>query len=177
MNWRQLIHQYLSGCAEDDRNRLIVERTNRRQHFIEQCGTERLKQSENARIQSNILTSQEPPGSPDSYVVVEEQDDYLIVEVEPAENGHPFKLTRFRLIQTHGKWKLDDYLWQCQCSNGKCNWCDGSGICAVCQGDGECRFCDGQHICQLCKGIRICSICKDSDMPGWNSMTNKSNAV
>jgi hypothetical protein len=170
MTWRELIDQYLTGCATDDKNRLAAELHSDRQAFIEAHGSERFKSYENGRLESRSKDTEERMASPDSHVIIQEQDDLIIVEVQPAPNGHPFKLTRFRLIQYRGQWQLDDYLWKCQCSNGECEWCGGSGICAVCHGEGECKFCLGDHVCQLCKGARACRICKDSDMPGWNSM-------
>ena len=172
MTWRELIDQYLAACAADDRNRLTAELNGDRRMFIDAHGTGRFKQYENGRLESHAKRTEEPPSSSDSYVIVQEQDDLVIAEVQPAPNGHPFKLTRFRLVRSHGRWQLDDYLWKCQCSNGECEWCGGSGVCAVCHGEGECKFCGGELVCQLCKGTHTCRICKDSDMPGWNGMAS-----
>ena len=170
MTWRELIDQYLATCQSDDRNRLAAEVNGDRQEFIDAHGSERFKQYEKRRLESHATRTEESPSPPDSYELVHEQDDLVIAEVQPAPNGHPFKVTRFRLIRLQGQWRLDDYLWKCQCTNGECEWCGGSGICAVCHGEGECKFCGGQHVCQLCHGSCSCRICKDSDMPGWNSM-------
>lgn len=174
MNWRELIHQFLIACAEDDRTRALTESQSKRSQFLEKFGTDSLSQLEAERVRLLILRSQKSLGSPNSYQIVEESTDLIIAEVEPAPNGHPYRLTRFRLERCDGQWKLEDYLWQCQCTDGKCGWCDGTGICSVCEGEGECKFCDGQYFCQLCKGDRRCSICKEGTMPGWNSMTRPS---
>ena len=170
MTWRELIDQYLTACATDDRDRLTAERRGDRQEFIAAHGTKRLRDFENGRLQSHSQITEEPTLSPYSYALIHENDDVLIAEVQPAPNGHPYKLTRFRLIRNGGQWQLDNYLWKCPCSNGECEWCGGSGVCAICDGEGDCKFCCGELVCQLCKGARTCRICKDSDMPGWNSM-------
>lgn len=173
MNWRDIINQYLTARATDERNRLLTEQSDEYHQFIENYSSEGLRQWENEKLQSLLNRTEEPLSSPDSYEIVQEQNDLLIAEVQPALNGHPYKLTRFRLIRNQGQWQLDDYLWECQCSNGDCNWCGGTGVCAVCGGEGQCNFCSGEHVCQLCKGESTCRSCKDSYMPGWFSMTRK----
>ena len=155
----------------DDQNRFIAELGGNIQQFIQIHGSDRLKQYESARIQSNINRTDEPSLSPDSYAIVNSQDDLIIAEVQPGLNGCPHFLTRFRLILSGGQWQLDDYFWKCQCSNGECAWCGGTGVCAVCHGQGECKFCDNSRVCQLCKGARTCARCEDSEIPGWRSMT------
>lgn len=172
MTWRELIDQYLSACAADDRARLTADLRGERRLFIESHGTRRFKQYENGRLESHAERLEEPSLSSDSYEIVQEKADLIIAEVQPAKNGHPYMLTRFRLVRNQEQWELDDYLWKCQCSNGECDWCDGSGVCAICHGEGECKFCRGEHMCQLCKGTRTCRRCKDSYMPGWNSMAS-----
>ncbi len=173
MTWRELINRYLSASAADDRARLAAELSGESRLFIEAHGTQRFKEYENGRLETRAKRTNQPPSSSDSYVIVHEQHDLVIVEVPPAQNGHPDKLTRFRLVRKSELWELDDCLWKCPCSNGECDWCGGSGVCAVCHGEGECKFCRGEHVCQLCKGVRTCRICKDSDTPGWNSMARR----
>ena len=170
MTWRELIAQYLAASANDDRNRLEAELGGGRREFVATHGTTRFKEFESDCLQSRAKNTEALSPSSDSFVVVYEQDELIVAEVQPGPNGHPYPLTRYRLVQSLGQWQLDDYLWKCSCSNGECDWCGGSGICSVCGGEGECKFCSDELVCQLCKGTRVCNSCKDSDTPGWNSM-------
>ncbi len=170
MTWREVIEASLAAHAADDRIRLEAEPTLSHQ-FITAHGTERMIRYQDANLESRKQTLQRSPNPADSYKLVTKQDGQLIAEVQPGSHGsHPYRLTRYKLVRNGDRWLLDDYLWKCQCENGLCNWCNGTGECAVCDGDSNCRFCQNSAICQLCKGSKSCNLCTGSDMPGWKSM-------
>ena len=170
MNWRDVIHEFLTACAENSRARFLVEGDSPRSKYILKSGTEDMVTRESERLRKNIVESAGPIGSSEKYRLVVEQPNLIIAEVDPAGNRHPFRLTRFRLVVADEQWKLDEILIKCSCTEGACSWCDGTGKCSVCGGGGDCKFCDGSSECQLCKGAYLCSICESSAMPGWNRM-------
>src|SRR5947209_5791541 len=108
MTWRELIAQYLAASANDDRDRLKAELCGRLRQFVETHGTTRFKEFENERLRSRAKQTEALSPSSDSYVVIYEHDELIVAEVQPGPNGHPYKLTRFRLIRLLDQWQLND---------------------------------------------------------------------
>ena len=173
MHWRNLIENYLKACALDDLARQTAALEANRGQFLQQHASETFIAYETQRIQDNIERLSKSPSDPNSFDIVDENNNFMIVYVPSGENGLPHHATRFLLTKPNGNWLIDDYYWECSCDDGNCNWCSGSGICAVCGGNGECKFCDNDLTCQLCKGSKQCGRCGGTDMPGWTSMGPK----
>ena len=116
------------------------------------------------------LESGPPPTS--YYRLISQHAGQLIAEVAANPSGsYPHTCTRFKLIlDDHGCWRLDDYLWQCSCTDGMCDFCSGSGACGLCVGAGDCEICTGTGACKFCEGSKVCDVCSGSYMPGWNSL-------
>lgn len=175
MNWRELIHRFLTACAEDDHGRSLVAAQSRRNKFIQEYGAENLRRNCAKRIEANLALSNASLGSPDDYRLIEESSDLIVAEVDPGPNRQPYRLTRFRVANRGGRLELVDYFWKCGvCDDGNCKWCNGSGLCHMCDGVGVgvCDFCDADSSCAMCEGTRACSMCKDGEMPGWRRMSD-----
>lgn len=173
MNWRELIHQFLTACADDHRDRVLVGDATRRNKFIREFGSADLQQSETERIKASLEESEAGLGAPDEYRLVEEGPNQIVAEVDAGPNGQPHRLSRFRIGTSNGRLELIDFYWKCGlCADGSCKWCNGSGVCHMCEGVGKCEFCDGDPVCAMCKGERACSMCKTGEMPGWIRMSH-----
>ena len=186
-NWRDVIHQYLLACSEDGHDRQLETQKSRQHRFILDFGTTGLKERDTKRMDF-LLRSQSQPASPENYRVIEERDGIVIAEVDAMEYGEPRMLTRFRVRQDEGVWHFDDMFWKCYCDAGRCFLCKGTGTCLACKGTGvttrreiwglltikrQCPICIGHSACKHCNGTGLCDRCRNSDMSGWESITQE----
>ena len=189
MNWREVIHKYLTALAQDTHDCRQQANSVRERTFMQSYATLACKERYIQKM-DDFLKFEAPLQSPETYKVIEEHPQLVIAEVEGVDRGQPMVLTRFRLRRDNSSWLLDDIFWKCVCSdeNGKCFDCKGTGKCTFCEGSGtmtkfwgiikvKCVLCGGQPICQQCSGTGLCKHCSESDMPGWNSITTASTAT
>lgn len=179
MHWREVLHSYLSACAQDDRE--VVPEAHVRS-FLEQFATSALRQREQQRWADRRRVSQQVP-PPESYEAIEDAPQSVIAEVE-RRYGTVTRAMRFRLVHEGGGWRLDDYFNKCSlCDDGACPDCHGTGRCVLCEGVGVlpcddgaeselCDLCNGQATCRFCLCGR-CRYCIESGVPGWQSLTRR----
>jgi len=199
MDWRELIHGYLTACNADHEKGLSGWKEREEILFLERFGTDALKKR---REQSHSAVLQERKGTapPDTYTLVEESADRLVADVKGVEDagGEPRWDTRFVLKRDGDGWLIHDMYWRCfacqmetePAGPGKCLICKGTGKCSTCleirkvrnwlwhiifflYGRPECGSCHGTGQCCHCGGTGRCDYCAGSDMPGWNSLSEK----
>jgi hypothetical protein len=123
MDWREVIHRYLSACVEDSRQ---ARPPLSRLHFIDELGTTALKsrEAQNRTRLENKMASQKVL-LPETFKEIEGSPTRIVAEVEKANVFELFFTTRFLLIMEDDQWKLEDILWKCSCENGMCISCKG----------------------------------------------------
>ncbi len=186
MQWREIVHEYLATGEADNLNGLLRSHERQQDRFIQQVGTDELLARLAVRHAKHLESQREEQASlpsPDQYVLVEEEDRLVIVEVERPALPKSVGTNRFRLLRDGEVWRLDEVFWMCGlCDSGLCWMCHGEVTCKTCEGTGRlkrrwrfrrppCPLCDGSGRCVRCDGIGKCHNCVDSDMPGWKSYT------
>jgi len=180
MDWREVIHQYLSSCVADSRR---VPPPTRRAHAIKELGTTALKDRhlQNQIQASKRAASQQAPPC-ETYKVIEESQTRVIAEIEKADFIELCIATRFLVLKVDDQWKLEDIFWKCTCKSGICFYCEGTGSCPHCHGAGftraffglrkqGCGLCKANSKCTFCNGVGRCKHCLESEIPGWTSQS------
>ena len=184
MHWRDVIQNYLVTGVEDSIDGLLRRKERRQPQFLEEAATPELLTrlaDWNHRLLEKQRMSYTAMPAPDQYVVVEETNDRVVVEVEEAEFAMRLGIRRFRLLRTADSWRLDEIYRKCVCNEGLCALCKGNTVCPICRGQAKrqrwelrtvtCGMCKGSGRCMHCEGTGRCRHCRESEMPGWKSLT------
>jgi hypothetical protein len=174
MDWREVIHRYLSACATDAGKRAPC--ASRAQFIVEHGTTSLIKrEQQNETQREKWLASQQVP-SPESYKEIEASPTRVIAEVEKSHHCELSLITRFMVAKVDNEWKLDDIFWSCICEDGICFYCQGTGYCRHCNGIGftrrffgllkqDCILCRAKPSCTFCNGLGRCQRCVESQSP------------
>ena len=87
MDWRDLIHQYLIACDEDFHENLRRSTMNRTRAFIVKHGTSEFNELDIQWLEKSLKPRRKPQ-SPDTYKIIDENRELIIVEGAP----HSFHL-------------------------------------------------------------------------------------
>ncbi len=153
--------------------------------FLQNSASAALQEEYALAAQQN-LDSLLPPPKDTSWIVVEQSNDRVVVDIpiDRSRNGGlpvPFLSTRLQLEWQSDRWCLCDVLEQCM----RCNLIDSHkiGACQICKGTGKQleflmndrswlrwlrnRLAPQDQPCEFCDGTGKCLECADERYPGW----------